>query len=490
MFSALDPPAPASLATHAGPPVYSIGQAVHLYFTETAGIEWALGGLNRAGVARCLAEETSKGMPFLIDGDGRYVTDVNRWLRSLPTNGAPSPHTWRAYARDVKEWGSYLESHGLTFWEADEEDLDRYHRIRRMGTGCVSRETWLRMTYALDRLYSWAVEEGVIRAKPFDATRIREKGGRSRNIRFVSKRDYAFFRDVGLRGLLPNGSPDPRSRVENVERNAVFADLLVTTGLRLSEGSYIVTTEPPQITTDPAIRKQRWHVPAGLGKGGKERYTLAPVRVLRGLDDYVQFERTVQVRRGWEQGHYSGDGWTVLNALTLHAGRDATTGDLVKIRHADPLVRRRLLHSAHGTLEPLALFLGNDGLPLSHRAWESIFERASERCARFDRDLHITPHVLRHTFATWTLTQYLREHLQQNLSGSDTYKAYLLAPVRRLMRLLGHSSALTTFEYLDLVGDVPELLDEVLEASALDDLPELGEDGDADELDPTEEAAR
>jgi len=455
---------------------------MHLYFTRATGAEATVGDLEQAQARTFLREESVVGMPFLLDAHGVYLADLNRWLRSLPTSGAPARLTWRAYARDVKDWGSFLEAHGVGFWEADEGDLAVYHRVRRMGPDRISRGTWDRICFALDRVYSWAVEEGVIRAKPFDARRIREKGGPSRNIRFVSKRDYAFFRDVGLRGLLPDGSQDPLSRVENVERNTAFADLLVTTGLRLTEGSYALVSEPPQATTDQEILKQRWRVPEGLAKGGKERYTLVPVRVLRALDDYVRFERSVQVRRARDQGRYAGSEWTVLTRLTEHAGRDATTGAVVKTRHAGPSDRTGLLYSADGVLAPAMLFLGDEGLPLSHEAWESIFRRANDRCARFGLDLHITPHVLRHTFATWTLAQYLREHMRGNASGGGTYAAYLLAPVRRLMRLLGHSSAVTTFAYLDLVGDAPEVLDEVLGETLFDEMPELGDDDNQDRL--------
>ena len=61
-------------------------------------------------------------MPVLVDDDllfedgpgaPRPVVAVNRWLRELPASGAPSPATWEAYARAVREWMEFLDLHGV-----------------------------------------------------------------------------------------------------------------------------------------------------------------------------------------------------------------------------------------------------------------------------------------------------------------------------------------------------------------------------------------
>jgi hypothetical protein len=60
-------------------------------------------------------------MPVLVDDDllfedgpgaPRPSVAVNQWLRELPASGAPSPATWEAYARAVKEWIEFLGLHG------------------------------------------------------------------------------------------------------------------------------------------------------------------------------------------------------------------------------------------------------------------------------------------------------------------------------------------------------------------------------------------
>ncbi len=59
-------------------------------------------------------------------------------------------------------------------------------------------------------------------------------------MRFVPFEDYLLWRDVGLRGRLPDGRADPSWRGRHDERNALFADLLIYTGMRLGEASCLL----------------------------------------------------------------------------------------------------------------------------------------------------------------------------------------------------------------------------------------------------------
>lgn len=97
--------------------------------------------------------------------------------------------------------------------------------------------------------------EGLLAAEPFryaDKTVLTPQGLRQARvnaehepdprpvpIRLVPFEDYLLWRDVGLRGELPDGRPDPSWRGRHGERNAVFADLLVHTGMRLGEASRV-----------------------------------------------------------------------------------------------------------------------------------------------------------------------------------------------------------------------------------------------------------
>ncbi|MFG2632091.1 hypothetical protein [Streptomyces sp. NPDC048473] len=66
-------------------------------------------------------------MPVLFDDDfvfededgPRATRAVNAWLRTLPSSGAPSPNSWRAYALAARDWLVHL----------------RRHRVAVLGTG-------------------------------------------------------------------------------------------------------------------------------------------------------------------------------------------------------------------------------------------------------------------------------------------------------------------------------------------------------------------
>jgi hypothetical protein len=60
-----------------------------------------------------------------------------------------------------------------------------------------------------------------------------EHAAKRSDVRFLALEDYGVFRDVGVRGLTADGIERPGARDRNGLRNALFAELLVTTGLPL-----------------------------------------------------------------------------------------------------------------------------------------------------------------------------------------------------------------------------------------------------------------
>ncbi|MFM6974709.1 MAG: site-specific tyrosine recombinase XerD [Agromyces sp.] len=93
------------------------------------------------------------------------------------------------------------------------------------------------------------------------------------------------------------------------------------------------------------------------------------------------------------------------------------------------LVRARPLFSARGKSTP-AVFLGSRGARLSRQHAWILLQHAAERA---QLSAHVSPHVLRHSFAT---------HLLQG--GAD---------VRVVQELLGHASVSTTQIYTALTAD-------------------------------------
>src|SRR3546814_5838259 len=85
----------------------------------------------------------------------------------------------------------------------------------------------------------------------------------------------------------------PGARDRNGARNALFADLLVTTGLRLEEASHLLAAEIP-VCDARSERQRRVELPAALTKGDRGRSMLLPRRLLPVFDAYIAVERAAR----------------------------------------------------------------------------------------------------------------------------------------------------------------------------------------------------
>jgi hypothetical protein len=61
------------------------------------------------------------------------------------------------------------EARTKSVWQATREDVDAYHRARRHDDAAnrISAASWNRAVAALDKLYRWGVEDGIILQSPF-----------------------------------------------------------------------------------------------------------------------------------------------------------------------------------------------------------------------------------------------------------------------------------------------------------------------------------
>ncbi len=438
-------------------------------------------------------------MPFLLDQDGSYVEDANKWLRWLPSTRAKSDDTWNARATDAMTWIRFLKSRGKTLWEATQDDVAAYYSVRRRGAQRIAASTWDRGISSLDSLYSWGVAQGLVAKAPFDYVYLmrlagdhsvavahntsKESAGEP-DVKFLSIAQYQDFRSVGLMGTLPDGRPDPRFRGRMVHRNVTYADMLVTSGMRVQEST--VTLLPELRAALAAGGRNRLQLPAAICKGGKRsrEIPLTP-RVARQLADYVDIERSGAVARAQAAGRYDRTALRVVADAKRSRGIDRTTGERISWSSA-PSEQRRLLavqDDDAGTVEPLALWLSERGLPMSENAWAKVFSAASERCQDFGIEVDVHPHMLRHTFAVNMLTSLVRAQLQR--LGQDPQSRYDAAyvkalgdPLRRLQKMLGHASVTTTEKhYLGHVEEAQDLVDEALDAFA-DELLPPGQDDD------------
>jgi integrase len=452
--------------------------------------------LTRAGVG--------ERQVFVLGADGTYDVELNRFFRELDAWGVRAASSVRAYARDIAVFCRFLDQArgGKRIWECDAADLAAFKRARLHGDPgqAVSVPTWRRSIAALDKWAAWAKYEGLIGELPFryeDKTvwtpngvqRIRvntasEPDPGPAPVRFLSFGDYLLWRDVGLAGRRPDGSPDPSWRGRHDERNCLFADLLIFTGMRLGEAASLLAAELP------GIRPARGQVAAislaaAVTKRSRARAVFPPLRLVRSLHRYQSIERSELVERMRATGRYRAGGDAVLvrragpRSVGLADGRGVSVGKL------DPLTRRQLIGiTGSGELTgPLALWLGDDGMPLHPEAWRAVFTRANERCAGFGLEVRATPHMLRHSFAVHMLGLLLRQtvaalgeaHTAGSLTSAQVKRLLVGNPMRKLQLLLGHRNEATVYTYLDVLDEAQEIVALALEqwetqASALDQL--------------------
>ncbi len=434
----------------------------------------ALNRLGRCGtVEQCARLQTHLGlpqrMPFLVDPDGRPLHEINRWLRELPMRNSRSPNTWEAYAEDSLDWYRFMHGRGVSVFDATRDDLAAYHTERLLGTGDPSRNlkpaSWNRKISALDNLYHWAVDEGLLARVPFtykdrlivmpdgrrDVVRsnmARVKGGRrSATVKWLEDDYVRLFLEVGISGLAAGNVPPSCGR--HTARNRAMAELLVGTGVRIQEATHLLMSEAPDVPTKP-VRYVRMDLPAPICKGSKARWILVPPSALRHLHGYRRMERNAVLSASaprWQPDR-------PLEVTSLAPDGGHIDG---RRRRWDTLTvfqRRRLVQTGGGS--PL-LFLEATGAPMLD--WDRVFREATERCRRVDPYFPtVTPHTLRHTFAVrmlrWLIEQVARavERKERN-ANIDVLGGYWRVhdPILTLRDLLGHASVTTTEVYLDAI---------------------------------------
>lgn len=440
-----------------------------------------------------------EGMPFILGRDGSYDHHLNRFLRSCPAMGVRSLNSLRAYARDIVVWIRFLDERrdGKSLWSADRDDIAAFHEVRRLSEPPfrISASSWNRMIAALDKFYRWAVDEKIIAAVPFTYRQLwsrastsgvvmavavncaKESGARNGDMRFLDLPRYLVFRDVGLRGRLPDGQEDPTWRGRNGERNALFAELLITTGLRLQEASSLLLNELPGLDRRPdsAARSLAFRLAAATAKGSRGRDIRIPIRLIRQLQDYGLIERANALARAQRSGRSRRMNCSILVAGHEHRALRLGDGDhtvRISVDQLTPTQRARLVEATTGA--PLALWLTEDGRSMPMASWEAVFMRASERCRRFGfEDMDVTPHMLRHSFAVHMLTLLLREQIgwvvsERSRHLGSAYRRMIGDPLLKLQRLMGHSRIESTYIYLDHLADSQEIVDAAVGKLGLD----------------------
>ncbi|MBA74088.1 MAG: integrase [Tistrella sp.] len=422
------------------------------------------------------------GTPFLIAPDLSYDVKLNAFFYSADMLSSRMS-TRLGYARDLKGFLDFLEHArvGTSWWNADQEDHRAYLVWRREDlTGPrVSPATWDREVSAVDRFYRWQLLNGHVAAHPIPqrAKRSGRKGtppvasgqtaatyshsARRGLIAWLPARSYRIWRDVGLRGYGSDGLRDPLFRGRWADRNAVFADMMVRTGLRLSEQSALSVIELPEVRASSGYH--RFWLPPAIAKGGSARWVYVPTRILRMLHSYVDIDRRLSITQAQRRGAYDRPdaGFLYLDAhFRAHATAEgaSTRDSSVRLSQLTADERRRLLMQGPEGWEPASLWLTEEGMPVSTSTWKDIFRQANQRCANHEIGVAAHAHMLRHTFAVLTLEQLQRGHIASlahlNPAQRTHYTRVFGDPLDWVRQRLGHKSVTTTQVYLHALEEL------------------------------------
>lgn len=415
----------------------------------------------------------------MLDPVFRFDMQLNAFFRS-PGMVSASWNTQAAYARDLAMFLTFLWTgrEGVDWRDVTSEDHLAYRAWRRLDEDGprVSASTWDREVASVNRFYRWQVSAGAVDVNPIPQRAIRygmhgiprnraasdvtpatySHGSGRERIEWLSADQYRLWRDVGVRGYAVSGVPDIGFRGRWASRNALFTDVMVRTGLRLSEQSALTVFDIP---TGQGTPYQRFWLPAAISKGGSARWVYLPRHLIHDLDEYGRFDRAqILAQRSIQTKTYENGNWLVVEdpSRPVATRPGART---VKVEHLNPLERQRLLIARdNDALEPAAWWLTERGEPMVRSSWQGVFHQANNRCADSDVQLKVNPHMLRHTFAVTTLEQLQRGHVKALGELSSRQREHYVRifgdPLDWVRRRLGHRSVITTQIYLHALHEL------------------------------------
>lgn len=329
------------------------------------------------------------GQPVFVGP--RNVPDVriNRWFVSDELGGA-SRTTWRKYAYSLLVWLNFCAVYGVSWDRADRHTQSAFKVWRltdERNPSRVAPGTYEHDLIALRLFYKWADGEfGVgnpIKIRPRRGGRGVEPvtsptGIRDRNVKWFDPDGYRRYRDVGLMGFGVDGGEDPSFRGRNSQRDGAFADALYGTGLRLTEMGSLLMLELP--ADDPRRVYATCRLAAECAKGGRPRDYWMSRRTLVEVLGYVEGERARAVRRARRADRYLrlGNASVIVSvsaARRLRLRRPDGMHSEVSLDALDPAVRRRLLIQSPDGIEPAAVWLNEDGLPVIRMAGSTASPR-------------------------------------------------------------------------------------------------------------------
>jgi site-specific recombinase XerD len=294
---------------------------------------------------------------------------LERFLRSLAARDT-SPHTRRSYRTAVGAYLDWLDARGTDWRTPPRAELRAYLRV--LGEGRARSSVAQRLA-AIRAFHRWATRSGLALGDPWGAIstpRLPRRLPRVLEVEQVDKLLAVIEADLNAAEEGTGAEREPARaalRVALALRDRAIVETAYAAGLRISE---LAAADLGSVE----LRRGEIRV---LGKGRKERIGLLGRPARRALAAYLEDGRPILIER----------------------------------RHAE-------------TAPPVEVFLNHHGEPLGVRGLRYRLDRL---CARAGLPQGVSPHTLRHSFATHLLD-----------GGAD---------LRIVQELLGHENLATTQVY-------------------------------------------
>jgi integrase len=343
-----------------------------------------------------------EGFPLFLDDEGWAMEPAHSflWETLVLTGGAPNALTWDAYGRRLYDYFAFLEANHLA-WneEVKPQGLSVVARYRdwslselKLSAGTINKRLAI-----VVRFYEWSKLHGLISHLPFNMRTVQTRKGEG----FLSHVARSGFH--AKPAVMVREQPAPiriatKSQVKECLRlrldasHRLLFNLMVRTGLRSCEAR----TFPEKYVFNPKTRR-------GLVAGQMIRVDLKPA------DMHLKFGKPRTIDMPWSLME---DMWS----YTLHERE-----------------RRRQISD----VDSPCLLLTTIGTSFSRGCVREAMSSISNKAG-----FHLTAHMLRHTYATYTLAA---------LRKSAEFHGEPLLYVRDRM---GHSDVQTTSKYLHLINQL------------------------------------
>ena len=313
----------------------------------------------------------------VVAGDPATHPTLERFLRSLAARDA-SPHTIRAYTTAVGAYLAWLAGRGVDWRRPTRADLRAY--LALLGN-TAARTTVAQRLAAIRSFHRWATREGLAAGDPWGAIatpRLPRRLPRVLELDQVERLLLAVDDELTeAEGASPDRIP---VAIALALRDRALVETAYAAGLRISE---LAAADLGSVD----LRRGEIRV---IGKGRKERMGLLGRPALAALAAYLDLGRPILLERraGVAPGASGAPAETALGVT------------------------------------PSEVFLNHLGAPLGVRGLRYRLDRL---CRRAGLPLGVSPHTLRHSFATHLLD-----------GGAD---------LRVVQELLGHENLATTQIY-------------------------------------------